>query len=82
MVADLDKAANAVHVTCDKSTKGLWVLLDERMLDLAKEVVVTVNDAEVFRGKVLRTLADLLATSEHPDGSLQFAARAPAFKPD
>ncbi|MFY9343056.1 MAG: alpha/beta hydrolase [Planctomycetota bacterium] len=79
VVADLDKKANTVAITCDKPTTGLHVLLDARVLDLAREVVVTVNGAETFRGKAVPTLATLLSTSGHPDSKLQFVARVPAF---
>jgi hypothetical protein len=79
VVADLDRAANAVRLSCDQPTDGLWVLLDRRVLDLGKEVVVTVNGEETFRGKVGNDLGTLLLTSQHPDPALQFAARVRAF---
>jgi len=79
VVADLDRAANTVTITCDKPTDGLWVLLDARVLDLQKEVVVTVNGAETFRGKAVPDLGTLLLTSDHPDPKLQFVARVRAF---
>ncbi len=79
VVADLDRKANSVTITCDKPTDGLHVLLDARVVDLAREVVVTVNGAETFRGKVTPSLLTLLRTSDHPDPALQFVASAPAF---
>ena len=79
LVADLDRKANKVSITCDNPTEGLYVLLDDRVLDLEKNVVVTVNGKETFRGKVQPELKTLLLTSEHPDPELQFIARAPAF---
>lgn len=79
VVADLDRAHNAVHVRCDRPTDGLWVLLDSRVLDLGKEVVVTVNDKETFRGKAIAELGTLLLTSQHPDPALQFVAKVRAF---
>lgn len=79
VVADLDRAANAVRITCDQPTEGLWVLLDERVLDLGKEIVVTVNGTETFRGKATNELGTLLRTSQHPDPALQFVARVRAF---
>ena len=78
-MADLDRKANAVSITCDKPTEGLYVLLDARVLDVEKEVVVTVNGAETFRGKAVPDLSTLLLTSDHPDPKLQFAARVRAF---
>lgn len=78
VTADLDRAQNQVAITCDQDTKGLEVLLDGRVLDIKREVVVLVNGTEVFRGKVQRDLGTLLRTSCHPDPGLQFTARAPA----
>lgn len=77
VTANLDRKANAVAITCDKSADGLQVLLDARVLDLAREVVVTVNGAEVFRGLPIADLGTLLLTSDHPDPRLQFAVRVP-----
>ena len=79
VVADLDRKANRVAITCDQPTDGLYVLLDARVLDLGEEVVVTVNGTETFRGKAAMELGTLLLTSDHPDPKLQFAARVPAF---
>jgi len=79
VVADLDRAANTVAITCEKPTDGLWVLLDPRVLDVTKDVVVTVNGAETFRGKPVMELGTLLLTSDHPDPKLQFPARVRAF---
>lgn len=79
VVADLDRKANTVAITCDKPTKGLYVLLDGRVLDVAREIVVTVNGAETFRGKATPSLVTLLRTSDHPDPGLQFVAQVPAF---
>lgn len=79
VVADLDRKTNRVAITCDQPTDGLYVLLDARLVDLGKEVVVTVNGTETFRGKAAMDLGTLLLTSDHPDPKLQFAARVPAF---
>jgi len=79
VVADLDRTANRVVITCDVPTNGLYVLFDDRVLDLDREVIIEVGGAETFRGPVQRSLPTLLLTGWHPDGKLQFAARAPAF---
>ncbi|MCA8947874.1 MAG: alpha/beta fold hydrolase [Planctomycetes bacterium] len=78
VVADLDRANNSVKIECDKPTAGMSVLLDERVLDLGKEIVVTVNGTETFRGMVEPNLQTLLLTSDHPDPKLQFVATAKA----
>ncbi|MCR9243680.1 MAG: hypothetical protein NXI31_01520 [bacterium] len=76
--ADLDRKKNAITITTKQDTKDLYVLLDERMVDLDKEVTVTVNGKQTFKGKVERRLETLLRTSLHPDPKLQFVARVPA----
>lgn len=79
VVADLDRASDSITITCDKPTDGLYVLLDGRVLDLTKEVLVTVNGVEVSRRKPAMDLGTLWMTSDHPDPKLQFVARVPAF---
>lgn len=78
LTADLDRENNSVAITCEQSTDGLHVLLDDRVLDLGKEIVVTVNEQETFRGKVEPNLRTLVLTSWHPDPGLQFVAMAKA----
>lgn len=79
VVADLDRAGNRVQIQCDRPTAGLYVLLDSRVLDLGKDVVVEVDGKEVFRGRAVPSLATLVRTSDHPDPKLQFVAEVPAF---
>jgi poly(3-hydroxybutyrate) depolymerase len=74
LIADLDREANAVRLQCDKPIDGLRILLDERVLDLDKEVVVYLNDEIVCRGMVTPTLGDLLRTAKSPDTGLHFHA--------
>lgn len=75
VVADADKTKNEVVVTCDKDAKGLEVLLDEKLVDLAKEVVVKLNDKEVFRGVPSAEMGTLAKTSLSGDAQLMFAVR-------
>ena len=75
VVADADKAANEVRVTCDVEPRGLEVLLDEALVDLSKEVVVKVNDKEVFRGIPKADLGTLAKTWLTGDPELAFAVR-------
>ena len=74
LIADLDRDANAVRLQCDKAVEGLRILLDERVLDLEREVVVYLNDEEVSRGMVTPTLGDLFRTAKTPDTGLHFHA--------
>ena len=51
VVAELDRDANSIAVTSDgSSVKGLGILLSSAVVDLEKEVVVTLDGEEVFRG--------------------------------
>lgn len=55
---------------------GLRILLDDRLVDLGREVVIRVEGKEVFRGKVPLTLSTLLMTAaERNDPELLFPAR-------
>lgn len=75
LVADLDREANTIRITCEGGAEGLSVLLDERVVDLGREVVVELNGEEVARGAVERRPEVLLLSGAHPDPALQFSAR-------
>lgn len=79
VVAKADKKTNEVHVTCDRSTRGLYVLVDEKLLDPKKEIAVFLQDKEVFRGLVQPSLATILATGARGDPELVYSARIPLF---
>jgi poly(3-hydroxybutyrate) depolymerase len=74
VVADLDRESNAVRLQCDKPVEGMRILLDDRVLDLDKEVIVYLNNQEVSRGMVTPTLGDLFRTAKTPDTDLHFHA--------
>jgi hypothetical protein len=73
--ADVDKAKNEVRVKCDVEPRGMDVLLDDTLVDLKKEVVVFVNDKEVFRGIPKADLGTLAKTWLTGDADLAFAHR-------
>ena len=77
--AELDRAANEVRVKCDQDPSGLRVLLDDGMLDLAREVVVELEGKEVFRGIPKRTLATLVRTAVRNDPELMFSVSVPVL---
>lgn len=81
VVADVDRASNAISVTCDQSRGGLSVLLDERLVDLERDVVIRWNGAEVFRGRAPATLSTMVMTGERPDPSSMFVARVSVVPP-
>ena len=77
--AKADKKTNEVRVTCDKSTRGLYLLVDEKLLDPKKEITVVLGDKEVFRGQAKPSLATVLATAARGDPELAYTARIPLF---
>ncbi|MSR62098.1 MAG: alpha/beta fold hydrolase [Planctomycetes bacterium] len=79
VVAKADKKTNTVHVTCDKSTRGLYVLVDEKLLDPKKELVVFLGDKELFRGLPQPSLGVVVATGARGDTELAYSARIPLF---
>lgn len=79
VVAKADRKTNEVHVTCDRSTRGLYVLVDEKLLDPKKEIAVFLGDKEVFRGLARPSLATILATAARGDPELAYSARIPLF---
>jgi predicted esterase len=69
-------APNVIDVGGDASSKGLTLLLDDRMVDLAKEVVVKVDGKEVHRAVVPIRLSTMLETAaERDDPDYVFGAR-------
>jgi len=77
LVAEADRERNEVRVECPVNPRGLAVFLDGRLVDLAREVVVTLNGAEVFRGRPARSLAALVQSGAGGDPALTFECRVP-----
>ena len=75
LVVDRDREKNEIRVQCDKDCSGLQILLDDRLVDLSKEVCVIVNDKEVFRGTLERRLATLVLTSLYFDSKSMFSVK-------
>jgi len=79
----IDRAANTVRVTVTPSAGSgsagaeLSVLLDERLVDFEREVIVELDGVEVFRGIPERRLEVLLETSTSGDPGRQYSARVP-----
>ena len=79
VVADLDASANGIAITCDQDAHGLWVLLDDELLDVEREVVVTLNGQETWRGLPEARLSTLLITGTRGDPGLTFPYRVPVW---
>ncbi|HET6204447.1 MAG TPA: alpha/beta hydrolase-fold protein [Planctomycetota bacterium] len=69
-------APNDFAVKVATGSTGLSLLLDERLADFGKEVVVRVNGTEKFRARVAPSLATMLLTAaERNDPEMLFLAR-------
>jgi pimeloyl-ACP methyl ester carboxylesterase len=75
VIATIDRDLNAIHLQSSADLSGLEVLLDDRLVDMKREVVLLVNDKEVLRAVPKPNLGTLVLTSIHPDPHLQFLAR-------
>ncbi len=75
MVAEVDQKKNRIRVECDHDAATLSVLLDDRLVDMSKEVVVELGGKEVFRGVPERRLTTILLTGLGNDPGLVFEAR-------
>jgi poly(3-hydroxybutyrate) depolymerase len=74
VVADVDADANSVAILANGPVPGLRVLLDDELVDLDREIVVTLDGVETFRGIVRRNLAALLATGASGDPARTYEA--------
>ncbi|MFN0007611.1 MAG: hypothetical protein ACKVXR_06860 [Planctomycetota bacterium] len=74
VVAESDREKNRIVITSATEPKGLEVLLDDRVVDLDREVTVLLGEKVVYQGKPALTLANLVRTSATGDPDLLFAA--------
>jgi hypothetical protein len=75
LVAELDRKNNTIRLTCEKPLEDMWVLLDERMVNMKKEVIIEINGVETNRAIPAPTLGALLMTTSGPDSELSFPSR-------
>jgi len=68
----------SIETTADLST--LYVLLDPRVVDMEKEVIILVNGEESNRGIPQPNLGTMLLTGSTPDTELLFLARMKVLK--
>ena len=74
------KQKNAFDVASTGPVDGLAILLDDRLADLSKEVVVTVNGKETYRGIPRLSLTTMVRTAaERDDADLLFVAEVPVL---
>jgi hypothetical protein len=70
---------NELSIECDRDPQGLYALLDPALLDLEREVTVSLNGKQVFHGLPRPSFAALLATGARGDPELAYTARVPLF---
>lgn len=75
--ARLDRERNAVDVTVDGDARGLCVQVSAEVFDLEREIVVSLDGVEVFRGAVAPRLSVLAATARTGDPGRTYMARIP-----
>jgi poly(3-hydroxybutyrate) depolymerase len=75
------KERNVFEVSSTDPLDGLRLLLDARLADLGKEVVVRVNGKETHRTLPRFSLATMVRTAERVDADLLFAADVPVLAP-
>lgn len=79
VVASAERKTNTVRVSCDKSTRGLYVLVDPKLLDPKKEITVFLGEKELYRGVPEPDLATILVTGARGDPELAYTTRIPLF---
>lgn len=73
----VDRAAGTITVTTTAPTPGLAVLLSEDLVDMDRELTVTLNGTEVFRGPPPTSWATLVRTALENDPGRTWTARIP-----
>ena len=78
VIAELDRAQNAVFIDLRKaSPAGLSVLLSPELLDITREVVVYLDEEEVYRGIPEPDFATGLLTGADGDAARTYNIRVP-----
>lgn len=75
--AVFDRESGTCDVKADKAAFGIYLLLNEELVDFKSEVRVSFNGAEVWRGVPERDLEVMVSTAVHGDAKLIFEARVP-----
>lgn len=79
IIATRHAETNTIAFETRANIKTLEVLLDERVVDMEREVIITVNGKETNRGLPVASLGTLVLTSDNPDTELQFVARMKVY---
>lgn len=77
VVARIGPEKNTVHVTSTGDARGLCVLVDPKLLDPKREILVYHNEELAYRGIPVPDLATTLATGARGDPELAYTTRIP-----
>lgn len=77
LIVERDAESNTIGFETRADLSTMEVLLDERVVDMEKEVVITVNGKETNRGLPQPDLGTLVLTSQSGDAGRTFLARMP-----
>ncbi len=77
VISEYDRDSNTIEINSEQELKDMWVLLDDRLVDMKKEVIIKINGETTNKALPQTTLGTLLLTSSGPDTELSFAARLP-----
>ena len=67
---DATRDGNTFRIACSAKLRGFSLLLNDRLIDPAADVVVERNGKEVFRGRAVARLSTLLMTATRNDEAL------------
>lgn len=77
VIADLDRAANSISIESEDEVNGLSILLSDSIVDMKKEVTLTLNGQQVFKAVPERSLEAMVLTGVWGDPGLYYEARVP-----
>lgn len=77
VVAEIDQENNGIKIWCEKTTPGLQVLLNGEIVDMGKEVMISLNDQEIYKGLPSLQLTTLLKTAACGDEARIYLTSVP-----
>ncbi|MDP7063365.1 MAG: alpha/beta hydrolase [Planctomycetota bacterium] len=77
VVSEYHRDSNTIEISSEQELKHMWVLLDDRLVDMKNEVTIKVNGEITNQALPQGSLGALLLTTSGPDTALSFPARLP-----
>ncbi len=78
--AEIDRERGLCEVRAKRAAYGVSLLLNDELVDMKRELRVTFNGKEVWRGVPERSLDVMVMTAVHGDESLMFEALVPVTR--